>query len=99
MIPGQETEVPHVAGQLRPPAATTEPKHSRAHALQLERPHAATKDPAWCKKGRSRVPQPRPDTAKLKKKKNKTIWGHFPSGPVVKNLPANAGDTDTIPGL
>ena len=46
LIPGQETEVPHVAGQLRSPAATTEPKRSRAHALQLERPHAATKDPA-----------------------------------------------------
>jgi len=26
LIPGQETEVPHVAGQLRSPAATTEPK-------------------------------------------------------------------------
>ena len=23
----------------------------------------------------------------------------FPGGPVVKNLPANAGDTDLIPGL
>ena len=22
----------------------------------------------------------------------------FPGGPVVKNLPANAGDTDSIPG-
>ena len=26
------------------------------------------------------------------------LWG-FPSGPVVKNLPANAGDTGLIPGF
>ena len=31
------------------------------------------------------------------KKKKKTDW-EFPSGPVVKNLPFNAGDTGLIPG-
>ena len=25
-------------------------------------------------------------------------WGDFPGGTVVKNLPANAGDTGSIPG-
>ena len=25
-------------------------------------------------------------------------WGDFPAGPVVKNLPANAGDADSILG-
>ena len=25
-------------------------------------------------------------------------FGDFPGGPVVKNLPANAGDTGSIPG-
>ena len=25
-------------------------------------------------------------------------FGDFPAGPVVKNLPSNAGDTDSIPG-
>ena len=28
----------------------------------------------------------------------KTYW-NFPGGPLVKNLPANAGDTGSIPGL
>ena len=27
------------------------------------------------------------------------VWEDFPSGPVVKNPPANAGDTGSIPGL
>ena len=26
------------------------------------------------------------------------VWGGVPSGSVVKNMPANAGDTDLIPG-
>ena len=26
------------------------------------------------------------------------LWG-FPSGSVVKNLPSNAGDSDSVPGL
>ena len=30
-------------------------------------------------------------------KKNLLIWGDFPGGPVVKNLPARAGDTGSIP--
>ena len=30
--------------------------------------------------------------------KNKLLWG-FPGGSVVKNLPANAGDTSSSPGL
>ena len=30
--------------------------------------------------------------------KNSKIWD-FPCGPVVKNLPANAGDVDMITGL
>ena len=29
---------------------------------------------------------------------NKNIWG-FPGGAVVENLPANAGDTGSSPGL
>ena len=29
----------------------------------------------------------------------KSINSGFPSGSVLKNLPANAGDTDSIPGL
>ena len=29
----------------------------------------------------------------------KTETGGFPGGAVVKNLPANAGDTDSSPGL
>ena len=28
----------------------------------------------------------------------KTIPGDFPGGPVVENLPSNAGDTGSIPG-
>ena len=44
-IPGRGTKIPHVAGQLSPRAATTEPA---------------------CRNERSRVPQPRPDTAKSK---------------------------------
>ena len=27
------------------------------------------------------------------------VFGGFPRGAVVKNLPANAGDTDLVPGL
>ena len=34
----------------------------------------------------------------IKEKKKKRKKG-FPGGPVVKNLPANAGDTGSIPGL
>ena len=35
----------------------------------------------------------------IKKKKNPTcITRDFPGSPVVKNLPANAGDTGSIPG-
>ena len=30
--------------------------------------------------------------------KRKTYW-NFPGGPLVKNLPANAGDTGCIPSL
>ena len=34
-----------------------------------------------------------------KKKKQKTMPSRdFPGGPVVKNLPSNAGDTGSIPG-
>ena len=29
---------------------------------------------------------------------SKVICGDFPGGPVVKNLPSNAGDTGSIPG-
>ena len=31
-------EIPHAMGQLGPCATTTEPTHSRAHALQQEKP-------------------------------------------------------------
>ena len=34
----------------------------------------------------------------MKKTNNKTRWG-FPGGAVVENLPANAGDTGSSPGL
>ena len=34
-----------------------------------------------------------------KKKKNPTKNGGFPGGSVVKNPPANAGDTGSTPGL
>ena len=30
--------------------------------------------------------------------KNQSVWG-FPGGTVVENLPANAGDTGSSPGL
>ena len=30
--------------------------------------------------------------------KKKSQWEDFPGGPVVKNLPANAGDTGSTPG-
>ena len=35
----------------------------------------------------------------LKNKRNKIITRGFPGGAVVKNLPANAGDTGSSPGL
>ena len=41
-IPGQETKIPHAAGQLNSCAATTEPTCSGAHAPQLESPRATT---------------------------------------------------------
>ena len=31
-------------------------------------------------------------------KESKKEWRDFPGGAVVKNLPANAGDTGSIPG-
>ena len=31
--------------------------------------------------------------------KKKSLWMDFPGGPVVKNLPDNAGDMDLISGL
>ena len=37
-IPGQETKIPHAAGQLSLPAATTEPTHSGALQPQLQSP-------------------------------------------------------------
>ena len=33
------------------------------------------------------------------KKKKKNTWFYFPDGPVVRNPPANGGDTSLIPGL
>ena len=36
---------------------------------------------------------------KLEKNKLKTQWRGFPGGTVVENLPANAGDTGSSPGL
>ena len=35
----------------------------------------------------------------IKEKKKKKRKKGIPGGPVVKNLPANAGDTGSIPGL
>ena len=35
----------------------------------------------------------------IKKKKKRFIFRDLPGGLVVKNLPANAGDMDSIPGL
>ena len=44
-IPGQETKIPHVAGQLSPHAATTEPMHFGVLVPQLEKsPHATIKN-------------------------------------------------------
>ena len=44
-IPGQETKIPHVVGQLSPHAATTEPMHFGVLVPQLEKsPHAAIKN-------------------------------------------------------
>ena len=34
-----------------------------------------------------------------KLKKKKILAGDFPGGPVAKNLPSNAGDPGSIPGL
>ena len=34
-----------------------------------------------------------------RKKKFPELFGDFPSGPVVKNLPADAVDTGSIPGV
>ena len=48
-IPGQGTKIPHVAGQISPCAATTEPTCSGACAPQLERNLRTTmKDPMCC---------------------------------------------------
>jgi hypothetical protein len=35
----------------------------------------------------------------MQHKMNETIEEDFPGGTVVKNLPVNAGDTGSIPGL
>ena len=36
----------------------------------------------------------------IEEKKKNTLWlPDFPGGPVVKNLPANAGDMGLMPGL
>ena len=35
----------------------------------------------------------------LNKKNTSQLWTNFPGDPVVKNLPANAGDMGSIPGL
>ena len=42
LIPGQETKIPHVAGQLSPYAATTEPMHFGFLVPQLEKSSHAT---------------------------------------------------------
>ena len=47
-IPGQGTKIPHAAEQINPPATTTEPVSSGAHAPQLESPCAATKIATKC---------------------------------------------------
>ena len=41
-IPGQETKIPHVAGQLSPHAATTEPMHFGVLVPQIEKSQHAT---------------------------------------------------------
>ena len=35
---------------------------------------------------------------KIWKPKEKELWRDFPSGPVVKTLPSNAGGMDLVPG-
>ena len=49
---------------------------------------------------RFHMPQPKTPNAKLKRSRDtaKTCCRGFPGGSVVKNLPANAGDTGSSPG-
>ena len=44
LILGQGTKIPHAMRQLSPQAATTEPRHSWAHAQQEKATHAATRE-------------------------------------------------------
>ena len=36
---------------------------------------------------------------KKNRREKRTVFSDFPGGPVVKNLPASAGDMGSIPGL
>ena len=47
-IPGWGTKIPHAVGQLSPHAATTETKHFRARAPQLEKPGCRNEEPVHC---------------------------------------------------
>ena len=45
------------------------------------------------------IPEPNDDTTREENYKPVSLIKGFPGGSVVKNLPANAGDTGLIPGL
>ena len=45
-IPGQETKIPHVVGQLSPHTTTTELVCSGARPLQLEKPTRCNEEPS-----------------------------------------------------
>ena len=93
-IPGQGTKIPHASGQVSLHAATTKPAHPGAHTPQLERSLSAVtrevREPQW------KIPHA---ATKIPHATTKTCRRDFPGGAAVKNLPANAGDMGSIPGL
>ena len=44
------------------------------------------------------IPQQQPNGESLRLKRTQNVVWDFPGDPVVKNLPASAGDTGSIPG-
>ena len=58
-----------------------------------QHPHAGAEDCVWSDGGLSGAPH----TCEISGLRNAT--GDFPGGAVVKNPPANAGDTGSSPGL
>ena len=81
-------KIPHASEQLSLCATTTEP------VLQSPRgttPEAQRLEPVLCNKRNHGNEKPAHH--------NKDPTQNFPSGTVVKNLPVNAGDTGSRPGL